>query len=158
MTEELKHVHERLDTIGNNALLINHTNTNSNLSYAEVARTPPNSLPGNVVSISSLGTTPSTITDTLYCTIDTSKVANEDTDTSHCPKPVAQSVDELPNYMLWNSLPRFIHPSLEFFDICLVFTQVRLIRPFFFAYRTSSTPSNAQSGLNRASVVASIAA
>jgi hypothetical protein len=47
-------------------------------SYAEVARTPPNSLPANIHSISSMGTTPSTITDTLYCTVDTSRVASED--------------------------------------------------------------------------------
>lgn len=46
-------------------------------SYAEVARTPPNSVPANVHSISSMGTTPSTMTDTLYCTVDTSRVASE---------------------------------------------------------------------------------
>ena len=47
-------------------------------SYADVARTAPNSTPTNVHSISSMGTTPSTMTDTLYCTVDTSRVANED--------------------------------------------------------------------------------
>jgi len=80
VTEELKHVHERLDTIGSNPALNNYTNVSPNPTYAEVARTPPNSFPGNVVSISSMGTTPSTMTDTLYCTIDTSGVASEDTD------------------------------------------------------------------------------
>ena len=49
-------------------------------SYAEVARTPPISVPANVYSISSMGTTPSTMTDTLYCTVDTSRVASEDAD------------------------------------------------------------------------------
>ena len=43
-------------------------------SYAEVARTPPDSLPSNVRTLSSLRTTPSTMTDTLYCTVDTSRV------------------------------------------------------------------------------------
>jgi hypothetical protein len=47
-------------------------------SYADVARTAPNSAPTNVHSISTMGTTPSTITDTLYCTVDTSRVMSED--------------------------------------------------------------------------------
>ncbi|RYP13221.1 hypothetical protein DL766_009878 [Monosporascus sp. MC13-8B] len=80
MTEELKQVHDRLDTIGSNPTLNNYANASPNRSYADIARTPPNSLPRNVVSISSMGTTPSTMTDTFYCTIDTSRVANENTD------------------------------------------------------------------------------
>ena len=75
-TEEWKHVHERLDTIGNNPALDNYANTSPHPSYAEVAKTPPNSSPGNVATISPMGTTPSTMTDTLYCTIDTSRVAS----------------------------------------------------------------------------------
>src|SRR5882757_7445939 len=47
-------------------------------SYADVVRTAPNSLPTNVHSISSMGTTPLTMTDTLYCTVDISRVAGED--------------------------------------------------------------------------------
>jgi hypothetical protein len=43
-------------------------------SYAEVARTSPGSLTSNVQTLSSLRTTPSTMTDTLYCTVDTSGV------------------------------------------------------------------------------------
>jgi hypothetical protein len=78
MTEELKQVHDRLDTIGNNPALNNYVNDSSSRSYADVARTPPNSVPANVHSISSMGTTPSTTTDTLYCTVDTSRVASED--------------------------------------------------------------------------------
>ena len=46
-------------------------------SYAEVARTPPISHLSNLRSLSSMNTTPSTFTDTLYCTIDTSRVAEE---------------------------------------------------------------------------------
>jgi hypothetical protein len=78
MTEELKQVHDRLDAIGSNPVLNNYVNASPNRSYAEVARTPPNSSPENGVSISSMRTTPSTMTNTLYCTIDTSNVANED--------------------------------------------------------------------------------
>lgn len=47
-------------------------------SYAEVARTPPSSRPSNVRTLTSMGTTPSTMTDTLYCTIDTSRVGEEE--------------------------------------------------------------------------------
>jgi hypothetical protein len=46
-------------------------------SYAEVARTPPTSQPRNLRLPSSLNTTQSTYTDTLFCTIDTSRVAGE---------------------------------------------------------------------------------
>ena len=76
--DELKQVREQLDAIWNSPAL-NTTNTSPRPSYADVARTPPNSLP-NVNSISSIGTTPTTITDTLYCTIDTSRVRDEDAD------------------------------------------------------------------------------
>jgi hypothetical protein len=51
-------------------------------SYAEVARTPPSSQPSNLRTFSG-SMTPSTITDTIYCTIDTSRVGEED-------KPKAQ--------------------------------------------------------------------
>lgn len=44
-------------------------------SYADVARTPPLSHPSNIRTLSTLNTNPTTPTDTLYCTIDTSKLA-----------------------------------------------------------------------------------
>jgi predicted RecB family nuclease len=47
-------------------------------SYAEVARTPPSSRPSNVQTLTSMGTIPSTINDTLYYTIDTSRVGEEE--------------------------------------------------------------------------------
>ena len=47
-------------------------------SYAAIARTPPNSQPSNLPSFSSRSLTPSTMTDTLYCTIDTAGVKEED--------------------------------------------------------------------------------
>lgn len=43
-------------------------------SYAEIARTAPNSQPSNLRTLTSTNTTPSTMTDTLYCTVDTSRV------------------------------------------------------------------------------------
>ncbi|KAH7012509.1 LOW QUALITY PROTEIN: uncharacterized protein B0I36DRAFT_378295 [Microdochium trichocladiopsis] len=43
-------------------------------SYAEVARTPPTSQPDNVQTLSSAKTSPSTFTDSLFCTIDASHV------------------------------------------------------------------------------------
>ncbi|CEJ61869.1 Putative Remark: Mars [Penicillium brasilianum] len=43
-------------------------------SYADVARTPPMSYPSNIRTLSSANTTPTSFTDTLYCTIDTSKM------------------------------------------------------------------------------------
>lgn len=48
----------------------------SSPSYADVARTPPSSYPSNIRTISASNTTPTTFTDTLYCTIDTSRMAD----------------------------------------------------------------------------------
>jgi hypothetical protein len=45
----------------------------ASLSYAAIARTPPISQPSNLPSFSSMSPTPSNMTDTLYCTIDTSR-------------------------------------------------------------------------------------
>lgn len=47
-------------------------------SYAAVARTPPISQPSNLPSLTSMSRTPSNMTDTIYCTIDTSRVSEED--------------------------------------------------------------------------------
>jgi regulator of replication initiation timing len=73
MTEELKQVHEQLDTIARSQALNIPTNSSPNPSYADVARTPPISQPSNIRTLSSFNTIPSTFTDTLYCIIDTSK-------------------------------------------------------------------------------------
>ncbi|KAI3222777.1 transcriptional regulator family: Zinc finger, CCHC-type [Penicillium roqueforti] len=48
-------------------------------SYADVARTPPSSYPSNIRSLLTLNTTPTTFTDTLFYTIDTSKMAEKGT-------------------------------------------------------------------------------
>lgn len=50
----------------------------SSPSYADVARTPPTSHPSNTRTLSTLNTTPSTFTDTLYCTVDTSKMTERE--------------------------------------------------------------------------------
>ena len=56
-----------------------HPNTTKRIpSYADVARTPPSSQPSNLMSLPSTNTTPSTMTDTLYYTVDTSRVEEED--------------------------------------------------------------------------------
>lgn len=52
--------------------------TSPSPSYADIARTAPNSQPSNLRTLSSMNTTPSTMTDTLYCTVDTSRVEEED--------------------------------------------------------------------------------
>ncbi|KAJ5471279.1 hypothetical protein N7530_008636 [Penicillium desertorum] len=52
--------------------------TTGSPSYADVARTPPTSYPSNIRTLPSSNTTPTTFTDTLYCTIDTSKMANNE--------------------------------------------------------------------------------
>ena len=62
-------------------------------SYAEVARTPPNSWPSNIQTLTSMGTTPSRMTDTLYCTIDTSRVGEEDKNKTQ-PGPIRKAVEE----------------------------------------------------------------
>jgi hypothetical protein len=49
-------------------------------SYTDVARTPPTSQPSNVRTLSLMNTTPSSFTDTLFCTIDTSRVEDMERD------------------------------------------------------------------------------
>ncbi|KAI1828919.1 transcriptional regulator family: Zinc finger, CCHC-type [Penicillium roqueforti] len=52
----------------------------SSPSYADVARTPPLSHPSNIRTLSTSNTTPTTFTDTLYCTIDISKLTESDSE------------------------------------------------------------------------------
>lgn len=70
--EELKQVRERLDTILKCPVMTS-TQSSPQLSYADMARTPPTSQPSNVRTLSTMGTMPSTFTDTLFCTIDKSR-------------------------------------------------------------------------------------
>ncbi len=48
-----------------------------NRSYADAARTPPSSQPTNLRTLSSSNTTPSRHSETIYCTIETSRVMEE---------------------------------------------------------------------------------
>jgi hypothetical protein len=50
----------------------------SSPSYADIARTPPTSYASNIRTLSTLNTTLTTLTDTLYCTIDTSKMTESE--------------------------------------------------------------------------------
>ena len=61
-------------------------------SYADIARTPPTSQPSNLPSLS-LNTTPSTMTDTLYCTVDTSRVQEEDQGKAQ-PGTIRQAIEK----------------------------------------------------------------
>jgi len=56
-----------------------------NPSYADVARTPPGSRPSNLRTISNQ-TSPSTFTDTLYCTVDVSNVEEAERDNASASK------------------------------------------------------------------------
>ena len=62
-------------------------------SYADVARTLPSSQPSNIRTLTSMGTTPSTMTDTLYCTIDTSRVGEEERNKAQ-PGAVRKAIEE----------------------------------------------------------------
>jgi hypothetical protein len=61
-------------------------------SYADVARTPPGSHPSNVRMLSNQ-TTPSTLTDTLYCTVDLSNVEEEERGRANASK-IRQEIEE----------------------------------------------------------------
>ncbi|KAF6527575.1 hypothetical protein HZS61_007877 [Fusarium oxysporum f. sp. conglutinans] len=74
--EEISQMKEQLNTIAGSISSVAQTSPQP--SYADVARTPPTSQPSNVRTLSSMRTTPSSFTDTLFCTIDTSRVSEED--------------------------------------------------------------------------------
>lgn len=87
MQQELAELHNELATSQTNhdetlcEIQSLHTSittpdSTNNLSYADVTCTPPTSQPSNIQTLSSFNTTPTTFTNTLYCTIDTSNVAN----------------------------------------------------------------------------------
>ncbi|KAL9568930.1 hypothetical protein ACKAV7_006944, partial [Fusarium commune] len=74
--EEISQMKEQLNTIAGS--ISSGAQTSPQPSYADVARTPPTSQPSNVRTLSSMRTTPSSFTDALFCTIDTSRVSEED--------------------------------------------------------------------------------
>ncbi|KAF4546909.1 Hypothetical protein D9617_102g071680 [Elsinoe fawcettii] len=63
-----------------------------NPSYADVARTPPESRPNNLRTISNQ-TIPSTFTDTLYCTVDVSNVEEANRDNASTSK-IRQDIEK----------------------------------------------------------------
>ncbi|KAL1584022.1 hypothetical protein WHR41_08100 [Cladosporium halotolerans] len=63
-----------------------------NPSYADVARTPPGSRPSNLRTISNR-TTPSTFTDTLYCTVDVTNVEEAERDNASVSK-IRQNIEK----------------------------------------------------------------
>ncbi|THC88431.1 hypothetical protein EYZ11_012124 [Aspergillus tanneri] len=76
----------------------------NNPSYADVARTPPTSQPSNIRTLLSFNTTPTTFTDTLYCTIDTSRMADNENDKMSAG-PIRAAVETeirtMENHMNW---------------------------------------------------------
>ena len=76
--QQLKHVRQQLDFIMKCPAITASTQTSPQASYAEMARTPPTSQPSNVRTLTSMNAAPSTFTDTLFCTIDKSRVGNNE--------------------------------------------------------------------------------
>ncbi|EXK77945.1 hypothetical protein FOQG_17351 [Fusarium oxysporum f. sp. raphani 54005] len=74
--EETKQVNEQLNMMANS--ISNRTQPSPQPTYVDIARTPPTSHPSNTRTLSPTRTTPSSFTDTLFCTIDTSRVSKED--------------------------------------------------------------------------------
>jgi hypothetical protein len=69
---ELKEAQEQLHIIK-----FNQEQQSPQPSYANIARTPPTSVPSNIRSLSTESPAPSTFTDTPFCTIDTSRTPEE---------------------------------------------------------------------------------
>jgi hypothetical protein len=83
-------------------------------SYADVARTPPTSQPSNIRTLSSSNTTPTTLTDTLYCTIDTSQMTgNENERPSAGPirRAVEAEIRTTENHMNWRCRAVTVDPK-----------------------------------------------
>lgn len=74
------------------------------LSYADIARTPPDSQPSNLTSLSSFNMTLSAMADTLYCTADTSRV-EEEAKSKAQPGPIRMAIEKemqtIENYNNW---------------------------------------------------------
>ncbi|TKA61777.1 hypothetical protein B0A55_12708 [Friedmanniomyces simplex] len=66
-------VQKQVTAVMQDQILRMPTTTIPSPSYADIARTPPGSQPSDLRTLS-MGTTPSSIADTLYCTVDTSRI------------------------------------------------------------------------------------
>jgi len=80
LSEELRQAREQIDALVRNPSLTAASQPSPRTSYADIARTPPSSQPSGVRTLSTSNTTPSTYTDTLFCTIDTSRVEEGEKD------------------------------------------------------------------------------
>jgi uncharacterized coiled-coil protein SlyX len=78
LSEELRQARVQIDALTRNPVFTTSSQPSARASYAEVARTPPSSQPSGVRTLSSSNTTPSTFTDTPFCTIDTSRVEEKE--------------------------------------------------------------------------------
>jgi hypothetical protein len=86
----------------------------NNLSYADVARTPPTSQLSNIRTLSSSNTTPTTFTDTLFCTIDTSnKIDNGNDRMSAGPirAAVEKEIRKMENHANWRYRAVMVDPK-----------------------------------------------
>jgi 3'-phosphoadenosine 5'-phosphosulfate sulfotransferase (PAPS reductase)/FAD synthetase len=86
----------------------------NNLSYVDVARTPPTSQPSNIRTLSSFNTTPTTFTDTLYYTIDTSNVVdnrNERMSAGLIRAVVEKEIQIMENHTNWRCHAVMVDPK-----------------------------------------------
>lgn len=74
LSEELRQARDQINVLLSNPVFTASSQPSARASYAEVARTPPSSQPSGLRTLSLSNTAPSTFTDTLFCTIDTSRV------------------------------------------------------------------------------------
>ncbi|KAJ5100792.1 hypothetical protein N7456_006844 [Penicillium angulare] len=76
----------------------------SSPSFADVARTPTTSYPSNIRTLSALNMTPTTFTETLHCTIDTSKLAesgNEKKSAGSIRATIEKEIRTMDDHTLW---------------------------------------------------------
>ena len=95
-------------------ITISPSDPTSSPSYADVARTPPTSHPSNIRTLSTSNTTPTTFTDTLYCTIDTSRMADDERERMSAG-PIRAAVETeirtMENYMHWRCRAVTVDPK-----------------------------------------------
>ena len=84
-------VTELTDAISNPT--INMTGTSPSISYANVAASPPSSQPSNIRTITSAGSAGSQRSGTPYCTIDTSRVSEENPSVTG-PGAIKQAIEK----------------------------------------------------------------
>ena len=109
---QMNEVNHQLDEIKSNQAMT----TSPRGSYADVARTPPTSQPSNVCTLSSMNTTPSSFTDTLFCTIDTSRVEDRERDKMNAGTlraTIEQAIRATKNQENWRCRAVTVDPKRE---------------------------------------------